>query len=369
VEDTAFYRFNRLVSLNDVGGDPGRFGTSVAEFHAYNRRIAADWPHTMLATSTHDTKRSEDVRARIGLLSEIPAEWADTVRRWTLMNARHKTDGLPDANSEYLLYQTVVGAFPLSAERAVAYMEKASREAKEHTSWIDPEPAYDDALRGFVEAILADPEFRADLVEFVGPLVDPGRAVSVAQALLKLTAPGVPDLYQGSELWDLSLVDPDNRRPVDYGARRTLLDKIRTLEAGDVGTLADEGAAKLWTVWRALAVRREHPDAFGEAGTYEPLMATGEGADHLVGFVRGGRVATIVPRLVLGLARAGGWGDTAVELPAGLWTDVLGATVVEAGGAAGGGAADGGIGGIGGAVSVPLGELLGRFPVALLVRR
>ncbi len=271
VEDTAFYRFNRLVSLNDVGGDPGRFGTTVDEFHAFNRRMAADWPATMLATSTHDTKRSEDVRARIGLLSEIPAEWADTVRRWTLMNARHKTPApnaaaLPDANTEYLLYQTLVGAFPLSAERAVAYMEKASREAKEHTSWIDPEPAYDDALRGFIEAVLADPEFAADLVEFVGPLVDPGRTVSVAQALLKLTSPGVPDLYQGTEVWDLSLVDPDNRRPVDYGARRSLLEKVRGLEAADVRALADEGAAKLWTVWRALAVRREHPEAFGAGG-------------------------------------------------------------------------------------------------------
>jgi (1->4)-alpha-D-glucan 1-alpha-D-glucosylmutase len=326
----------------------------VADFHAYNRRMAADWPHTLLATSTHDTKRSEDVRARIGLLSEIPAEWADTVRRWTLMNARHKTDGLPDANTEYLLYQTLVGAFPLSAERAVAYMEKASREAKEHTSWIDPEPAYDDALRGFAEAILADPDFRADLVDFVGPLVDRGRTVSVAQALLKLTAPGVPDLYQGSEVWDLSLVDPDNRRPVDYGARRSLLEKIRTLDVGEVRALTDEGAAKLWTVWRALAVRQEHPDAFaGEAATYDPLETTGARADHVVGFVRGGRVATIVPRLVLGLARAGGWSDTVVALPPGLWTDVLGASVIDVD--------EGG--------TVPVRELLDRFPVALLVRR
>ncbi|MEA2972913.1 MAG: (1-_4)-alpha-D-glucan 1-alpha-D-glucosylmutase [Actinomycetota bacterium] len=362
VEDTAFYRFNRLVSLNDVGGDPGRFGTSVDEFHAFNRGMAADWPATMLATSTHDTKRSEDVRARIGMLSEIPAEWADTVRRWTLMNARHKTAvpnaaALPDANTEYLLYQTLVGAFPLSAARAVAYMEKASREAKEHTSWIDPEPAYDDALRGFIEGVLADPEFTADLVEFVGPLVDPGRAVSVAQALLKLTSPGVPDLYQGTEVWDLSLVDPDNRRPVDYGARRSLLEKLRGLEAADVRALADEGAAKLWTVWRTLAVRREHPEAFGEAGTYAPLVATGAQAGHVVGFVRGGRVATVVPRLVMGLARAGGWGDTEIELPPGLWTDVLGASVIGSDDDAAG------------PVSVPVGELLGRFPVALLVRR
>ncbi len=266
VEDTAFYRYNRLVSLNDVGGDPGRFGTSVAEFHEFNRRAAGGWPATMLATSTHDTKRSEDVRVRIGLLSEIPSEWGATVRRWTTMNARHKTDRMPDANTEYLLYQTLVGAYPLSAARAVAYMEKASREAKEHTSWIDPEPAYDSALRDFVEAVITDPEFSADLTGFVRPLVDPGRTVAVAQALLKLTAPGVPDLYQGTEVWNLSLVDPDNRRPVDYEACRSLLEKVRHLDADDVLALADEGAAKLWTVWRALAVRRDHPDAFGETG-------------------------------------------------------------------------------------------------------
>ncbi len=361
VEDTAFYRFNRLVSLNDVGGDPGRFGTSVEEFHAHNRHMAMEWPATMLATSTHDTKRSEDVRTRIGLLSEVPGEWADAVRRWTAMNARHKepaTSGglLPDANTEYLLYQTLVGAFPLDADRAVAYMEKASREAKEHTSWIDPEPAYEEALRRFVVAVVADAGFAADLVEFVGPLVDPGRAASLAQTLLKLTAPGVPDVYQGTEVWDLSLVDPDNRRPVDYESRRSLLEKVRHLDADDVRVLADEGGAKLWTVWKTLAVRRDHPAAFGVDGFYEPLVAAGERAGHVVGFVRGGRVATVVPRLGLSLARAGGWGDTTVDLPPGRWTDVLGQSVVEAGDATG-------------PVSVPVGELLARFPVALLVRR
>ncbi len=351
VEDTAFYRYNRLVSLNDVGGDPGRFGASVDEFHRFNGRMAAVWPHTMLATSTHDTKRSEDVRARIGLLSEIPAEWAEAVRRWTAINARHKTDGLPDANAEYLLYQTLVGAHPLDAERAAAYMEKATREAKEHTSWIDPSPEYDGALREFVSAVVGDAEFMADLGRFVGPLVEPGRVVSVAQALLKLTSPGVPDLYQGTEVWDLSLVDPDNRRPVDYQSRRSLLEKVRGMSAADVSALADEGAAKLWTVWRALGVRREHPEAFaGSAAGYEPLMAKGSAADHVVGFVRGGQVAVVVPRLVVGLARSGGWGDTAVGVPPGAWVDALDGAEVEGG-------------------PVAVGELLARFPVALLVRR
>jgi (1->4)-alpha-D-glucan 1-alpha-D-glucosylmutase len=350
VEDTAFYRYNRLVSLNDVGGDPGRFGTSVAEFHAHNRHMAEEWPDTMLATSTHDTKRSEDVRVRIGLLSEIPGEWAAAVRRWSTMNARHKAAAGPDANAEHLLYQTLVGAFPLDADRAAAYMEKATREAKEHTSWIDPVPAYDDALGAFIESVVGDPGFMADLAAFAAPLVDAGREASLAQTLLKLTAPGVPDTYQGTEVWDLSLVDPDNRRPVDYESRRTLLRRVGGLDADGVRALDDEGAgaAKLWTAWRALAVRRDHPEAF-EGGSYEPLVGGGERAGHVVGFVRGGRVATVVGRLGIGLARAGGWGATTIELPPGKWTDVLGGSVV------------------GGQVEV--GELLARFPVALLVRR
>jgi (1->4)-alpha-D-glucan 1-alpha-D-glucosylmutase len=366
VEDTAFYRYNRLTSLNDVGGDPGRFGTSVEEFHAHNRHMAAEWPDTMLATSTHDTKRSEDVRARISLLSEMPGRWADAVRRWTAMNERHKTvtdDGrvFPDANAEYLLYQALVGAFPIDAPRVVAYMEKATREAKEHTSWLDPDPTYEAALSEFVEAILADAGFTADLVEFVGPLVDQGRAVSLAQTLLKLTAPGVPDVYQGTEVWDLSLVDPDNRRPVDYATRRSLLEKVRHLGPDDVRALDDEGATKLWITWKALAVREEHPEAFGigpgpiGSGSYEPIVVTGEQADRVVGFVRGGQVATVVPRLGVGRARAGGWADTTIELPPGPWSDVLGESVVGAEG--------------GGPVSVEVGELLARFPVALLIRR
>jgi (1->4)-alpha-D-glucan 1-alpha-D-glucosylmutase len=363
LEDTAFYRFNRLVSLNEVGGDPGKFGTSVEEFHDHNRRVATDWPGSMLATATHDTKRSEDVRARIALLSEIPGHWADAVRRWRTMNAHFQTVTpdcrvLPDPNTEYLLYQTLVGAYPLDAERAVAYMEKATREAKAQTSWTDPDPVFEDAQRRFIESVIADPVFTADLATFMEQLIEPARTVSLAQTLLKLTSPGVPDIYQGTDLWDLSLVDPDNRRPVDYVSRRSLLEKVRDLGAEDVWALADEGAAKLWTVRRALGVRRDHPEAF-TAGSYEPLVAGGPAAGHVVGFVRGGRVAVVVPRLVLGLARAGGWANTHVELPAGTWTDVLGGGVVEVGSASGPGSV---------AVAVPVGELLDRFPVALLVR-
>ena len=344
-EDTAFYCYRRLVSLNEVGGDPGRFGTSVEEFHRRNRRTAEVWPSTLLTLSTHDTKRSGDVRARIGLLSEIPDQWALAVRRWSSANEVHKRNGLPDRGAEYLLYQSLFGAWPMSTERALAYMEKATKEAKEHTSWIDPDPEYDAAVRSFVESVLADPEFTADLAAFAGPLVEPGRVTALAQTLLTLTAPGCPDVYQGTELWDLSLVDPDNRRPVDYDLRLALLDKLAGAAPEDVLAWSDEGAPKLWLVHRALGLRRRAAAAFGPGSSYAALPVRGAKAAHAVAYVRGGRVAVVVPRLVLGLD--GDWGDTTVELPAGRWTSVLDGASVDGG-------------------PVAPSELLARFPVALL---
>jgi (1->4)-alpha-D-glucan 1-alpha-D-glucosylmutase len=350
VEDTTFYQYNRLVSLNEVGGNPGRFGTSVETFHADNARVARDWPATLLATSTHDTKRSEDVRARISLLSEIPEEWGAAVARWVEMNTRHKHDhtngGMPDRNAEYLLYQALVGAYPLTTERAVAFMEKASREAKQHTSWVDPVPAYDEALAGFVRAVLADGGFTADLAAFTEPLVAPGRQTSLAQTLLKLTCPGVPDIYQGTDLWDLSLVDPDNRRPVDYDARRLLLDKVRSATAAEVLGWADEGAPKLWLTHRTLDVRRRLEATFAGGG-YQPLPVSGARAANVVTYLRGDEVAVVVPRLVMGLRD--GWADTAIDLPPGRWFDELGGTTADEG-------------------PVSLAALLSGFPVALLVR-
>ena len=201
LEDTLFYCFNRLVSLNEVGGDPGHFGVSPAAFHQACLEAQRRWPQGMLATSTHDTKRSEDVRVRIHLLSEIPARWAEAVRRWAARNERYRRGGWPDRNTEYLLYQTLVGAWPLEVERAVTYMEKAIREAKVHTSWTHTNADYEEAVRGFVTDVLADPEFTADLAAFVASLVHAGRVNALAQTLLKLTAPGVPDLYQGTEVW------------------------------------------------------------------------------------------------------------------------------------------------------------------------
>src|SRR5690606_26649221 len=206
VEDTAFYGWPRFVALNEVGGDPSRFGTSVAAFHAAAAETQARAPRTLLATSTHDTKRSEDVRARLCLLSEMPGAWAAAVRRWTAMTARHGGDPRPDPDAALLFFQTLVGAWPLGPDRAWAYLEKAAREAKRETSWTRPDEAYERALRRYVEDALADADFTADVAAFVAPLVAPGRVNALAQLLLKLTAPGVPDVYQGTELWDASLV-------------------------------------------------------------------------------------------------------------------------------------------------------------------
>ena len=333
VEDTAFYVFNRLVALNEVGGDPSVFGWSVAEFHAACQEIQREWPTTMVTTSSHDTKRSEDVRVRLALLSQIPDEWGRAVRGWM---AAHPG---PDPNTEYLLYQTLVGAWPLSTERAVAYMEKATKEAKVHTSWTDPDPAFDESVRTFVQALLSNDEFIASLERFVASLVEPGRVTSLAQALLKLTAPGVPDTYQGCELWDLSLVDPDNRRPVDFDLRRRLLASLEAMTVEEVLAQSASGLPKLFVTREALHLRNRHPDAFGPKATYVPLAAP----DDVVAFCRSGAAVTVVPRLVLSRPPGGG----VVAVPEGRWRNVFTGDAVPGG-------------------DVPVSDLLARFPVALL---
>ncbi|HET6810600.1 MAG TPA: malto-oligosyltrehalose synthase [Acidimicrobiales bacterium] len=352
VEDTAFYRYLRLAALNEVGGDPGRFGVGPAAFHAHNERMARDWPTTMTASSTHDTKRAEDVRARLALLSEIPDEWAAAVARWSALADRHRSGALPDRRADYLLFQTLVGAHPLPSDRARAYMEKAAREAKAATSWTAPDAEYEGALAKLVDGLLADPDMTRDLEAFVAPLVPAGRRNSLAQTLLKLTSPGVPDIYQGCEVWDLSLVDPDNRRPVDHARIRGLLTDCRRIHAsaGGPGIMerSDDGLPKLFLTWRALGVRAEVPAAFTPGAAYEPLAADGPRSNHVVAFGRAGRVVAVAPRLVLGLARAGGFGATTLALPPGTWTDRLS------------GAAWSG--------RVGMTELLDAFPVALLVR-
>ncbi len=351
VEDTAFYRYMPCSWLNEVGADPGRMGLSVGEFHHRGIEAQARHPQALLSSSTHDTKRSEDVRARLSVLAEQPEAWISTIDGWRAHHEARRQAPAPDRNTEWLFYQSLVGAWPIDADRMAAYLAKATREAKVHTSWTDPEPVYDESLQIWVQEAMADEEFCRSVAATVADVRRDGWSVSLAQKLLTLTAPGVPDLYQGTECWDLSLVDPDNRRPVDYEQRRALLAQVADLDPGDIWTAEDgDGGTKLAVVHRALAVRRSHGACFGAGpdGGYAPLEARGERAAHLLGFVRGGRVATVVVRLPVGLHRAGGWGDTTVDLPPGAWVDRLGSGRHRG--------------------SVLASVLLGRLPVALLVR-
>jgi (1->4)-alpha-D-glucan 1-alpha-D-glucosylmutase len=348
IEDTAFYTFNRLLSLNDVGGDPSRFGTPLRTFHRSAVERAKRWRGTLVATSTHDNKRSEDVRARIDVISERPAAWRLAIRRWSAMNRAHKriVDGraAPSRNDEYLLYQTLAGSLPpqrlgpdaLDAYRARigAYMNKAAREAKVDTSWVAVDAEYEQALGGFVDALLRDGAFYDDLLASAAPLAWFGMLNSLSMSLIKSTQPGVPDIYQGCELLDDSLVDPDNRRAIDFGLRREHLASLRDIERGSAAGRAArvralfespyDGRAKLWVVLRALDVRRRHPQLFA-TGDYRPIEARGTRAKHVVAYARtNGRERAIVVagRLfaslgvddgVLPLGEAA-WADTAIDV-------------------------------------------------------
>jgi (1->4)-alpha-D-glucan 1-alpha-D-glucosylmutase len=337
VEDSAYYRWARFVALNEVGGDPARFGSTVEEFHAAQRRRAERYPAAMTTLSTHDTKRSEDVRARLAVLAELPTEWSTLVR--TLLG-RHPLGDRPLA---HLVWQNLVGAWPLSRERAHAYVEKAAREAGTSTTWTDPDEEFEGRLHALVDAAYDDPATAAEIDAFVARIAPFGWSNSLAQKLLQLTMPGVPDVYQGTELWDFSLVDPDNRRPVDYALRRRLL---ADLDGGVVPAVDESGAAKLLVVSRTLRARRDHPEWF--AG-YEPVEVTGSEADHLVAFDRGG-VVPVATRRPAGLA-GDGWRDTALQLPNGAWRDLFtGERFVSD------------------VAGVAADVLLARLPVALLLR-
>ncbi|MFO7983852.1 MAG: malto-oligosyltrehalose synthase [Desulfuromonadales bacterium] len=348
VEDTTFYRYLRLVSLNEVGGDPSRFGVPVAQFHQVCEALQKEHPLAMLASTTHDTKRSEDVRARLALLSEIPERWGEAVQRWAAHNQRHRRGDWPDRNTEYLFYQTMVGAWPIEVERMTAYLEKAIREAKMHTSWTRQNADYEEQVRHFVTEAMNDEVFCADLESFVSELIGPGRINSLAQTLVKLTSPGVPDIYQGTELWDLSLVDPDNRRPVDFALRRDLLAELDPLSPEEILERMDEGLPKLWLVRQTLHLRRQRPELFGPEGSFRPLLASGEKADNITAFLRGDEVASVTPRLVMQSRE--GWGDTVIELPEGRWDNILTGEQWSEG-------------------EVRLDAVLARFPVGLLVRK
>ena len=317
VEDTAFYCSNRLTAMNEVGGDPSCNGFSVAEFHEYNAAMQKTFPATMTTLSTHDTKRSDDVRARLAVLTEIPDEFAAAVARWSESFAKYRGE-VVDRGTEWFLYQTLVGAWPIDAERLKGYMQKAMREAKLRTSWVANNAEYEDAVNAYIDGLLGDAAFAKQMEQFLAKILYAGRVNSLAQTLLKQTAPGVPDLYQGGELWDLSLVDPDNRRPVDYALRRKLLGEMTDVE--QVMSRMDDGLPKLWVVKQALAVRNEHPEWFGPEAAYEPLAVQGAKAEHVVAFARGAKVVTVVPRHTLSV---GDWAETLVTVPAGTWRNRL----------------------------------------------
>ncbi|MEU5950361.1 malto-oligosyltrehalose synthase [Micromonospora sp. NPDC047465] len=334
VEDTAFYRWSRFVARNEVGGSPAHFGTPPAEFHRFAAARQVRWPASMTTLSTHDTKRSEDVRARLAVLSELPGRWADLVTRWT---ARAP---LPDPAFAHLLWQTAVGAWPIGRERLHAYAEKAAREASAATSWADPDHAFERAMHAVVDAMYDDPQLRAELTAFAAEITPAGWSNSLGQKLVQLAMPGVPDTYQGTELWDNSLVDPDNRRPVDFAVRRQLL---ADLDGGPLPPVDAGGAAKLLVVSRTLRLRRDRPELFTG---YRPVPAHGRAGRHAVAFDRGGAVA-VATRLPLGLARAGGWDDTVLSLPVHELTDLFTGRVYSGG-------------------ETCLADLLATYPVALL---
>jgi (1->4)-alpha-D-glucan 1-alpha-D-glucosylmutase len=331
VEDTAYYRYSRFIALNEVGGDPGEFGIPLHDFHALQVSRQDQLPASMTSLSTHDTKRGEDVRARLAVLSEIPEPWADFVELFLSMTA------IPNRLFGYFVAQTLAGVGPIEPARLHAYAEKAMREASDGTTWTAPDAAFEKAVHDAVDAAYEEPQIRAVWDQMDGLVTAPGRSNSLGQKLVQLTMPGVPDVYQGTELWDDSLVDPDNRRPVDFARRIQLLEDL-----GDGPPSIDEtGAAKLWITRQALRLRRARPDSFNG---YRPVVASGAADDHLIGFDRGGAM-TLATRLPIRLAASGGWRDTSVKLP-GSYVDVLtGRRWSE---------------------TVAVDDLLGAYPVALL---
>ncbi|MBS0150820.1 MAG: malto-oligosyltrehalose synthase [Nitrospira sp.] len=355
IEDTAFYRFNRLVSLNEVGADPQQFGMPPTLVHQQLRERQGRWPATLSATATHDTKRGEDVRARISVLSEVPKLWGQRVAQWSRMNGKWKVSGeqgqMPTADDEYLFYQTLIGAWPLITRdeqeyegfctRIQAYMTKAIREAKAHTSWVNPDHDYEAAVHRFVASVLNRSEakdFLADFLPFMQRIAHYGIYNSLAQLVIKITAPGVPDFYQGTEFWDLNLVDPDNRRPVDFGERQTILavlqqsrDSVQSRQTllNDLLRHRTDGRIKLWLMTEGLRYRRAHAELF-QQGEYVPLQVFGSKREHLFAYARiyGDHAAVVVvPRLLTGVIadptelpvgeRA--WADTRVMMPS--WKD------------------------------------------------
>jgi (1->4)-alpha-D-glucan 1-alpha-D-glucosylmutase len=381
LEDTAFYAHNSLISRNEVGGDPLREDPpmDVEAFHQFNQERLKQFPHSLNASSTHDSKRSEDVRARVNVLSELPQRWGTCLDTWMQLNQSHKATirggSIPDPQQEILIYQTLLGAWPTDSsdlpafpDRVKEFMVKAAREAKVHSSWLAPDAEHEEALRNFIDQILSPSHesFLSSFQDFQKEIAFHGTFNALAQVLLKITAPGVPDFYQGTEIWNLSLVDPDNRRPVNYALRTSLLETLKRREAEDQAALLNElvehweqPGIKLYLTYKALEFRRSNPDLF-QTGDYLPLPAEGCGKQHVCAFARrcGDRWAvTAVPRLTTGLQcrppdlRSTDWRDTVLLLPDAAparWRDVLTGAVIQV------------------APGVALQSLLGAFPVSLL---
>jgi (1->4)-alpha-D-glucan 1-alpha-D-glucosylmutase len=390
VEDTAFYVYNRLISLNEVGGDPEEFGTSLEAFHRQNSARLKHWPHAMLTLTTHDTKRGEDARARIDALSEIAPEWRAALMRWRRFNDAKKSlvDGelAPDRNDEYLFYQTLIGAWPTEpptaagfndfCERIAAYMQKAIKEAKLHTSWVNPNEAYDRAVDKFVREALSrenSDSFLNDFSQFQQRLAFAGMLNSLSQALLKMTSPGVPDFYQGTELWDLNLVDPDNRRPVDFAKRRMLLEELKRGEETDLGGLLcdllshwQDGRVKLYLIYKTLNFRGEHEELF-QRGRYLPLYAARKFRENICAFGRrldSRWVIAAAPRLLARIVPPGRpplgepvWENAVLPLPHGTpddWHNILTGEILSACETKGG------------KKGLPLHQIFKTYPVALI---
>jgi (1->4)-alpha-D-glucan 1-alpha-D-glucosylmutase len=368
VEDTAFYRYNRLIALNEVGNDPRDFGYSLKAFHAASEDRARHWHYTMIGSSTHDTKRSEDTRARIGVLSELSSAWRLQLRRWHTANRSRRTEAdgqsLPSKADEYHYYQALLGIWPTGQadleslkERLKTYMLKAVREAKVRTSWINPDTEYEAALERFVVQSLENPMFVKEMSDAAAQLARLGMLVGLSQAVLKVASPGVPDYYQGTELWDFSLVDPDNRRPVDYALRKKLLTEEKPDAHALLQSLSD-GRAKLHVIRQGLVLRRKHPRLF-HGGRYTALHADAGREENVAAFAlqHGDQVVIpVAPRLFAGLMGEGdlaplgerAWGEAKLVLPEAAYRDVLTGEAIKGG-------------------AQPVAALLSRFPVALLV--
>ncbi|MFH2034489.1 MAG: malto-oligosyltrehalose synthase [Candidatus Margulisiibacteriota bacterium] len=328
-EDSVLYAYNKLISLNEVGGDPSRFGVKAKEFHEFNKKRARQFKHSLNETATHDTKRGEDVRARINVLSEMPKEWKNNLKAWSRLNKAKKKNvngrHMPDENDEYFIYQTLLGSMPFDQvitrdyrDRIKAYMIKAVREAKRHTAWIKPDIEYEDACLAFIDRLFED-QFLDKFLPFQKKIAFYGIYNSLSQALIKMTAPGVPGFYQGAELWDLNLVDPDNRRPVDFESRKRLLKEIKESQIKDLLATKEDGRVKMFLIWRVLAVRNAMPDLFASGG-YRPLRAEGKHKDRVVAFARqrGDQKAVVIaPRFLTGVLGEAGfsWQDTVLKLP------------------------------------------------------